>query len=267
MPYADVAGVRTYYEVDGNGSNLVLVHGAGQDTLSWRHIVPTLSRSARVWAVDLPGHGKSDFQPGGHVDDLGNFSQFLIGFLGTMAINRPTIVGHSMSAGVALITAIHLGDQVGMVVCVDGGGQTHGTYGDELLELVLANPADYFEENFRLICSPDTDSKRIAEIARDVTRCCPDVIYSDILAYSKLAVDDSVKAIRCPVAFIHGEDDWSIPPRIAAETRARLRVPSVMEIMKRTGHFPHVEQPMRFVDALMRCRAALSGGSTEINEE
>jgi pimeloyl-ACP methyl ester carboxylesterase len=54
-----VAGIETYYQVAGTGRPLVLVHGVGGSSLTFRQNVPALAARFRVYALDLPGHGRS----------------------------------------------------------------------------------------------------------------------------------------------------------------------------------------------------------------
>lgn len=257
MPYVDAAGVRLYYEELGDGRPVVLLHGAGQDTYSWRYVAPEVGRYARALALDLPGHGKSELLPAGPVDDLGVYAGVVAEAMDALQLAPVTLVGHSMSAGVALLVALRRPELVSAVIAVDGGGETNRTHGGALLDLVAANPAGYFEENFRSICSPRTPSARIEAIAWDVARCHPDVVYADIRAYSRLSIDDRLSALTCPVTFLHGVDDWSIPIEIAEASAKHLSNAHVVPLPG-TGHFPHVENPEDFNAHL---GAALGEGS------
>ena len=60
MAFCHINGKRIFYESTGEGPPIVLIHGAGQDTTSWRYNIPYFENSHRVVAVDLPGHGKSE---------------------------------------------------------------------------------------------------------------------------------------------------------------------------------------------------------------
>ena len=54
-----------YVEIAGQGPDLVLLHGLGASSFSWRHNRAHLSRHFRVITPDLPGHGRSPAPPGG----------------------------------------------------------------------------------------------------------------------------------------------------------------------------------------------------------
>src|SRR5438445_10816801 len=55
----EVAGLALHYLVEGRGPAVVLVHGLGGFAASWRHNIPSLAARATVYAVDLPGFGRS----------------------------------------------------------------------------------------------------------------------------------------------------------------------------------------------------------------
>jgi len=54
------APVRLRVEERGHGEPILMLHGFGSSTYTWRHIAPPLARSRRVVAVDLKGAGRSD---------------------------------------------------------------------------------------------------------------------------------------------------------------------------------------------------------------
>ena len=82
--------------------------------------------------------------------------------------------------------ALHHPERLDMVVLLDGACYTSGTYGKEMFDLVSINPTDWFEVNFRTICSPKTDPQRVDEIAFDVRRYAREVAMNDIRAYAAL---------------------------------------------------------------------------------
>jgi pimeloyl-ACP methyl ester carboxylesterase len=62
MPYANNNGVKIYYEVEGEGPPLVMLHPGGEDLTSWRRdgYAEALKKENRLILIDLRGHGKSD---------------------------------------------------------------------------------------------------------------------------------------------------------------------------------------------------------------
>ena len=113
-------GLRLHYrDWGGDGPPLLLLHGLSSNCRIWDLTAPLLTDRFHVVALDQRSHGSSD-QP----DDGFGFDEVtadLEGFIGTLAIEPPTIVGHSWGANVALAYAVDHPDAVRSLVLVDGG--------------------------------------------------------------------------------------------------------------------------------------------------
>src|SRR5215831_20552740 len=57
--YAQVNGLKLYYEIHGTGAPLLLLHGAFGTAEGWGTVLPTLSKSHQVILVELQGHGRT----------------------------------------------------------------------------------------------------------------------------------------------------------------------------------------------------------------
>jgi pimeloyl-ACP methyl ester carboxylesterase len=89
------------YERHGAGVPIVFLHGLTFDRRSWRPIVERLGDGVDSVAIDLPGHGESPGPPC-RLDELAGHVHRLVDGLG---VERPIVVGHSMSGGLAIIYA------------------------------------------------------------------------------------------------------------------------------------------------------------------
>jgi pimeloyl-ACP methyl ester carboxylesterase len=107
---------RLAYETHGEGRPVVFLHGLTFDRTSWRPIIERLDPDlVHSVAVDLPAHGESGGTPCGLADAAAQVHSLLTG----MGIERPIVVGHSISAGIASIYAACF--PVRGVVNIDGG--------------------------------------------------------------------------------------------------------------------------------------------------
>src|SRR5437870_902732 len=100
----EVDGLALNYLVEGRGPAVVLVHGLGGFAESWRHNVPSLAARATVYAVDLPGFGRSGKPSAGY--SLAYFTRALYAFLDAVGVGRVSLVGHSLGAAVAVTYAL-----------------------------------------------------------------------------------------------------------------------------------------------------------------
>ncbi len=85
------------YDLEGAGTPVVFLHGLTFDRRTWRPIIERLDGSVTSIAVDLPVHGGS----GGEPTPLENVAEQIHRLLESLGVERPVVVGHSMSAGVA----------------------------------------------------------------------------------------------------------------------------------------------------------------------
>ncbi len=127
--YADVNGLHMYYEVQGEGSPLVLLHGGMLSIdLNFADLVPELVGRHRVIGVELQGHGRTadidrDITPAALAGDV-------VALLDHLGIDRAHVLGHSMGAGVALELAVSYPDRVRSIVPVSGSVRMEGMHGD-----------------------------------------------------------------------------------------------------------------------------------------
>src|SRR5438309_6262705 len=97
MGYADVNGVHMYYELHGDGTPLVLLHGGLLTIdLNFAGLIPTLAEKHLVIGVELQGHGRT-----GDIDRLitpAALAADVVGLLDHLGIDRAHVLGHSMGA-------------------------------------------------------------------------------------------------------------------------------------------------------------------------
>lgn len=112
--FADIDGGRLYYESQGEGETVVLLHGFATDTRLWQRQIPALAQHYRVIAYDQRGYGRSSLPdaPYAPYDDLA-------GLLDWLSVAAAHLIGLSRGGGVALDFAIAYPDRVRSLVLVD----------------------------------------------------------------------------------------------------------------------------------------------------
>ncbi|MGH9025219.1 MAG: alpha/beta fold hydrolase [Acidimicrobiia bacterium] len=101
--YVQLGDVHTYYEVDGQGEPLVLLHPGGADSRVFESNLPGLTEHFRVFRPDRRGHGRTADVEGPISYEL--MAQETIAFLEQVIDGPAFLVGHSDGAPVALVTA------------------------------------------------------------------------------------------------------------------------------------------------------------------
>jgi pimeloyl-ACP methyl ester carboxylesterase len=114
----DVGGVRLVCQVWGQESAppLVLLHALGEDSTDWAEVMPALVSGRRVYALDLRGHGRSDW-PGEYSLEL--MRADVLRFLDVLGLGTVDLIGHSMGGVVAYLLAQERPERVGRLVLED----------------------------------------------------------------------------------------------------------------------------------------------------
>jgi pimeloyl-ACP methyl ester carboxylesterase len=109
--YAPVKGIKMYYEVYGEGKPIVLIHGAFNTiNISFGQLIPQLSKTRKVIAVELQGHGRTaDTERPFSIEA---FADDVAGVLNYLKIDSADILGYSLGGEVAWQVAIRHPEKV-----------------------------------------------------------------------------------------------------------------------------------------------------------
>jgi pimeloyl-ACP methyl ester carboxylesterase len=117
MAAVEVNGVELAYVEEGSGDAVVFVHGWCCDHTYFVPQAEHLAATHRVVSVDLRGHGASDKPEGDY--SIATFASDVAGFIDSLGLDRPVVVGHSMGGAIAYEVARIRPDATRGVVGVD----------------------------------------------------------------------------------------------------------------------------------------------------
>lgn len=115
MPYANVNGVKLYYNIYGNGEPVILIHGVAITSRVWDYQKEELSKNFKMIVYDLRGSGKSQKTPE-VIHTAGLLGEDLKGLVAHLGLDRVNIVGLSMGAAVAMKFAIENPEKVSKLI-------------------------------------------------------------------------------------------------------------------------------------------------------
>ena len=137
--YAPVNGLKLYYELHGTGEPLILLHGGLGSIEMLAELLPAFSRTRRVIAVDLQGHGRTgDIDRPITCEALGDDIAALIKTLG---IEKADVMGYSLGAGTGLQMTIRHPAAVRKLVVVSTVFKRGGWYPEILTAMAQLGPA------------------------------------------------------------------------------------------------------------------------------
>ena len=103
--FVSAAGFQWHVQIMGEGPALLLLHGSGASTHSWRDLAPKLAAHFTVIALDLPGQGFTQAPPASGFS-LSAMAQSIAALLHELRVAPALVVGHSAGAAIAVRMAI-----------------------------------------------------------------------------------------------------------------------------------------------------------------
>jgi pimeloyl-ACP methyl ester carboxylesterase len=257
------------YRRAGRGPVLLLLHGIAGSSETWVPAMRLLQRDYTVIAPDFLGHGASAKPPGDY--SLGNYAAGLRDFLDVLGIDRASVVGQSYGGGVALQFAYQFPERCERLALVDAGGL--GREVSWLLRLVTLPGAEYVLP--ALFLAPVRDwgnsvlsflrtrgirSDRATEMWRSFGSLTDPANRAAFVRTMRAVIEPGGQAVSAtdrlylaeemPTLIVWGDQDKIIPVNHAYQTHEAIPN-SRLEIIPGVGHFPHVEEPYRFVEILV----------------
>ena len=238
---------KVYYEVKGCGEATVLLHGWGGSVQSFRPVFDRLSENNRVYALDLPGFGRSD--PPSEGWSTPEYAQAVVEILDNLSLDRPHILGHSFGGRVALYLAAFYPDRIGKLILVDSAGikpKRGWKYrlrivGFKTMKQTIALMGEWGDEQLqKLYKKMGSDDYRNAGALRSVL---VKVVNEDLTPF--------MGKITCQTLLIWGECDSDTPLRDGQLMNKHIDA-SRLVVMKNAGHYSYLSDPEFFCDTVTR---------------
>lgn len=136
--YAEVNGLKMYYEIHGSGEPLILLHGGAGATEMFGQLIPALAETRQVIAADLQAHGRTaDINRPLSYELMADDVAALIDHL---KFEDADVMGYSLGGGVALRTAIQHPGRVRKLVLVSTAFKRNGWYPEVLAAMAQSSP-------------------------------------------------------------------------------------------------------------------------------
>ncbi len=258
MPYAHVNGARLYYQQHGRGSDVVFLHGAGGNHLSWWQQVSAFGARHRCTVYDARGWGLSHAESG-----IGRFvfGPDLVALLDHLDITRAHIVAQSMGgravAGLARLAPERIAS---LVLCGTNAGATNDRI-RELQDELREQRGDGNLNEHALAKSFETSHPALALLYRQINALNPrrprGLLGRPPSTY-RGSMHETLAGLGRPIMFVVGEHDLITSPELIHEAHSLIPGSDFHEI-KGAGHSAYFEQPEAWATVVLDFLARADG--------
>jgi pimeloyl-ACP methyl ester carboxylesterase len=267
VQFCTIHGYRRAFVCVGKGPALLLIHGIGDSSDTWRPVLDQLARHHTIVAPDLLGHGRSEKPRADY--SVAAYANGMRDLLSVLEIDRATVIGHSLGGGVAGQFAYQFPERCERLVLVGSGG-----VGRSVSPFLRLAAVPGIEALMPLFGVPPV--RMAGRVAADVLRRFSTALGRDaeeLLAVFDALPDTSARrailrtlrsgvdwrgqvitmldraylAEGLPTLLVWGRHDAVIP--LGHGRLAHAAMPgSEFEIFDDAGHFPHHADPERFAE-------------------
>lgn len=268
--FLTAAGHSVHVEQAGTGSPLVLLHGFGGSTLSWRRVMPELASSHQVVALDQFGFGWTE-----RPSDTANYRTegqlaLVLAVMDSLGLERAAVIGHSWGGSLALRLAADHPERVSRLVLVAGtdprrtGGRRVGPVRRLLTQVAL-----------RTVLLRERTIRRHLQRSVYDPKVVDDEMVQGYLARLRVAgagralsgLSSPPETVPPPIALEHlglpvllvwGAEDRAVPPAVGERLEAAIPGARLV-VLERCGHLPMDEAPKEFLAAVLPFLVELPG--------
>lgn len=274
--FVEAAGLRWHVQVLGKGPPLLLIHGTGASTHSWRHLIPLVSPLFTVYAPDLPGHAFTQAPANSKGYTLPAMASGIAALMDALGVKPVLIAAHSAGAAIAVRACVDRLVHPCAIVAINGAlvpfGGMAGEFFSPLAKILVtqswvprlmtwrAGRRGAVEKLLRDIGS-DLAAEDVEFYARLFQNEGHVAATLSMMAYWDLApLARDLSLLRTPLVLVAGENDKAIAP--ADAERVAQSVPHAQVVrLSGVGHLAHEENPKAIADI---CRRWACGSSRPV---
>ncbi len=268
--FVEINGLQVHYKTAGQGEPvLVLLHGFGASTFSWREVMEPLAEMGTVMAFDRPAFGLTERPLPGEWAGESPYSaeaqvELTIGLLDELGAEKAILVGNSAGGTIAMLTALAHPQRVQALVLVDPAVYAHGgsmgligllanTPQMQRIGPLLARRIRGWGIDFARSAWHDP-SKITAEVWEGYTEPLQAenwdrALWEMVRASGSQDLPQRLTEIRMPCLVITGDDDRVVPTEQSVRLADELPDAELV-VIPDCGHVPHEECPQPFLQAV-----------------
>ncbi len=243
----EAAGIPIhYYQAGRTGSPLIFVHGLGGSAENWLFLFPRLSKEYQVYALDLPGFGRTPLAPEG--TNIRTHALYLQRFLDAMGLSQVTLVGNSLGGWIATRFVLDAPERVRHLYLLNSAGLSReGLFTPYTPDYESARRAiSHFSGRPRPVRVPNFLLKAMVESSRRPA-------YAGFIEHydKQEELDDELSQVRVPTTIIWGTEDRILPLACAHDFHAGIPN-SELILLPGVGHTPQTGAVSKVADIILQ---------------
>lgn len=247
--------IQLSYSDDGNGSVVVLLHGFLENSTMWKDLIPVLSKTNRVIAIDLLGHGKTACL--GYVHSMEIMAEAVETVLKSLRIRKIKLIGHSMGGYVALAFAEKNPSAIKALCLMNSTSLEDDDERKELRaranKMVQTNFKNMVRMSFTNLFGEESRAKYKAEMNLALNEALKTPIQGYIAGQEGMRIrpnrTDFLQKAEFKKLYIIGKKDPVLPFEVfldeAKKTKSEI-------IVFNDGHMSHIENKDSLIEALTK---------------
>ena len=242
--FAKLNGINLFYEEQGQGEPVVLLHGLALDGSIWTEMVSLYADQARFIVPDLRGHGKTE--TGDANGSLEQFADDLAALVDHLRLQHFTLVGHSMGGYISLVFAEKYPEMLDGLVMVTSNARSDNPEKQEArfaeADLALKTGMSVIAEPMaqKLTATTELRQQVIPIIQRTDPGGFANVQRAIASRRNQLVFLEKMTTLFLAIA---GSEDQLMKPEVAHEM-AQASISGNVVVLPGVGHLPMLEEPL-----------------------
>lgn len=241
--FINIDGLRINYIDEGEGDNVLLLHGWGASIETMQPIVNALKYKYRVLAIDLPGFGLSDSPK--IAWDSYKYADLVKKFIDILSLKDINLIGHSHGGRVSIILSSKYRGMVKKLILIDSAGiiaQKNIIYYYKVIKYKI-----YKKIYYLLNKNNDTKMEKFYKKfgSEDFKNADNAVMRESLVKVLHDNVEDCLSMIKSATLIIWGENDKDTPIYMAQKLNKKI-ANSALIILEKAGHYSYLDDFYKF---------------------
>ncbi len=239
--FLNINGMNIYYTECGSGPDVLLLHGWGASSESWKGVMQALAPSCHLFALDFPGCGNSDLPDKAlNIDD---YVSLVIEFCIDVGIKNPILIGHSHGCRVIMKLCGSGLMNPKKIVMIDGAGiKPKANLKKSIKILTYKSVKNILSLPLLRNYTKETLNKARAHFGSADYSSAPEIMRKTLVNLVNSDMTPYLDGIKASTLLIWGENDTATPLYMAKKIE-RIVSDCGLCVIKNTGHWSFVESP------------------------